>query len=728
VRGVEAVAKSPRAGRRRAGVLLAACGLWLAWLAWLGWFAPVPAAAAPQPPRARRNLVLLTLDTTRADHLGAWGHPFARTPNLDALAARGVRFAQCDTAAPVTLPSHATILTGLFPPRHGVRDNLTFTLRPEVPTVAARLAKAGYDTTAVVSAVVLARQYGLDRGFRLYDDDLGTGYAAGTVVAERPAERTTAAALAALATLKAPYFLWVHYYDPHEEYHPPTGFADAARGPHRLYDGEIAYMDQQIGLLLAKLPPDTDVIVVGDHGEMLGEHGESTHGLLLYQGARRVPLILAGPDIPRGPARQCLARTADVAPTLLALAGLAADGHDRLGGLGGLDGASLWPLPAREDPAACGRTSYSETFLPFFAYKWYPLRALASERFLFLQAPTPGLYDLRSPAGEGRDLALGQPAAAARWGERLRAEVARMGEKIDGVFRANADVSEEDRARLAALGYVGGGKGGTVDRTLPDPRRMTAISDALHKAAVDVQAGKCTAALPQLLDIVRRDAHNFPALNLAGLCLKLAGRIPEAIGAFRRAAAENDLSATPVANLAGCYLAEGKTADAEREYRHALILDPTQAESAANLARLLRESGRRPEAVQLLERARDAGAHAPQVLLELGLAQAEAGNLEPALASFREAARRDPANPIPLDNAALAAYKLGRIRESAALYEQLLRLAPNRGDAWKTLGALYLYELGEKQEADRCFRRALLLETDPAEREKLEAALQEVNS
>ncbi|HEX6862477.1 MAG TPA: sulfatase, partial [Thermoanaerobaculia bacterium] len=242
-------------------------------------------AAAPLAGAPARNLVLITLDTTRADHLGAWGWPHARTPNLDALAARGTRFARCDTAAPITLPSHATILSGLYPPRHGVRDNGTFVLSPKVETVAERLAARGYDTAAVVSAVVLARRHGLDQGFRLYDDDLEAGYAAGTEVAERTAEATTAAALAAAEKLRAPFFLWVHYFDPHDEYRPPSRFADGAKGPHRLYDGEIAYMDEQIGKLLAGLPRDVAVAVVGDHGEMLGEHGEEHHGLLLHHGA-----------------------------------------------------------------------------------------------------------------------------------------------------------------------------------------------------------------------------------------------------------------------------------------------------------------------------------------------------------------------------------------------------------------------------------------------------------
>jgi arylsulfatase A-like enzyme/Flp pilus assembly protein TadD len=667
------------------------------------------------PRAAHPNLVLLTLDTTRADHLGAWGWRYAHTPNLDALAARGTRFARCDTAAPVTLVSHSTLLTGLYPPRHGVRDNGTFVLPEKVETVAERLAAGGYDTAAVVSAVVLARRQGLDQGFRIYDDDLGAGYAAGTLVSERPAERTTAAAVAALGSLKPPFFLWVHYFDPHEEYRPPTRFADAASGPNRLYDGEIAYMDEQIGELLKKLPPGTEVVAVGDHGEMLGEHGELTHGLLLYQGVRRVPLIVAGPGVPAGKVESCLVRTADVAPTLLTLAGLPSPA--------GLDGASLLPLPGK---GSCAHLSYTESFLPFFAYRWYPLRALSDDRLFYLQGPKASLYDLNSKGGEAVDLAPGQAGAVRRWEGTLKSFLKAQGETLEATVRPENVLSDEQRRQLQSLGYSGGGSGGKVTGTLPDPRQMTDVAQSLHNAAGEVQQGHCQAALPALQKIVERDPNNFPALDLAGLCLKEAGRIESALNLFQRAAKVNELSPVPVANAAGAFLALGKKQEAEREYRHALALDPTLPEAAANLAKLLRERSDRAGATAILDTALKGGTHSPEVFLERGLARAESGNLAGALADFREAAHRNPANPVPLENAARAAYQLHKVRESALLYEELLRLAPGRIDLWKTLGAIYYYELSDKPAALRAFRQALLLERDPGERGKLEALVREL--
>jgi choline-sulfatase len=674
--------------------------------------------ASPAPAKRAPNLVLITMDTTRADHLGAWGYRDAHTPNLDALAARGTRFARCDTAAPITLPSHASILTGLFPPRHGVRDNGTFVLSPKVETLAERLAARGYDTAAVVSAVVLARRQGLDQGFRVYDDDLGAGYAQGTVVSERTAENTTAAALHAMAGLKPPFFLWVHYYDPHEEYRPPTRFADAARGPHRLYDGEISYMDEQIGALLKKLPPGTDVLAVGDHGEMLGEHGETTHGLLLYRAARRVPLLLAGPDVPAGKVSDCLVRTVDVAPTLLALAGVPVGKAAT-----GLDGRGLLPLPAGD---GCSRQTYSETFLPFFAYKWYPLRSLSDDHFLYMKAPKSSLYDLTADPGETRDLAAAQTRSAQSWDGRLTALLRAMGETLNTPVRPENVLSEEQRRQLASLGYLGGAASGPVSGSLPDPRAMAGLAQDLHRTTQTVQEGHCDQALPELQAIVKKDPHNFPALSLAGFCLRQTGRTESALALFQRAQKENDLNAVPIADAAGCLLDLGRKPEAEREYRRALALDPAQAAAASNLARLLREKGDRKGAVEVLDTALRAGAHEPEIFLERGVARAQGGNLESALGDFREAARRAPANPVPLENAARTAYDLKRFRDASQIYEQLLRLAPDRPDLWKTEGAIYLYDLEDRPAALRCFRRALLLEGDPGEHAKLEALVKEL--
>ncbi|MEO8274856.1 MAG: sulfatase-like hydrolase/transferase [Thermoanaerobaculia bacterium] len=682
----------------------------------------VTVSTPPPPP----NVVLVTLDTTRADHLGVAGWPFASTPNLDALARRGVRFERCDSAAPITLPSHATILTGLLPPRHGVRDNGTFVLAAEVETLAETFLANGYDTAAVVSAIVLARRHGLDQGFRVYDDDLAGNDATNSGTAaddlanraeERRAGATTAAALRRIAGLREPYFLWVHYYDPHEEYRPPPAFAAAARGPNRLYDGEISYMDSEIGRLLEALPPSTVVAAVGDHGEMLGEHGELTHGLLPFAGARRVPLLLAGPGVPAGRVSPCLVRTADVAPTLLALAGL----PERAG----IDGSSLLADLSRDESGRCNRVSYTESFLPFYAYKWYPLRTLSDGRALFLQAPEPGLFRLDSDPGEMHDLANAEPALVKLWRSRLERKLSAAGEKLAAARSPQATLDEEQRRELASLGYLSGAgsSAATIANDLPDPRSRVEIAQALHTAAARIQRGECVAVGRDLERITREDPHNFPALTLSAQCLRDAGRDADALTLYQSAALENPASAVPVANVAGCLYRLGRRNEAEREFRHALALDPTQGDSAAGLARLLRESSRGAEARDLLTRTIAAGGSGSAPYLERGTLAASEGRLEEALRDFNAATKLAPGDPLPLENAARAAFELGRLRDAAAGYEAVALLAPDRVEIWKTLVALYV-ELGAVADIDRCARRALRLESDAGERVRLEELLE----
>jgi arylsulfatase A-like enzyme/Flp pilus assembly protein TadD len=661
--------------------------------------------AAVDPPASRPNVVLLTLDTTRADHLGCYGWTHARTPHLDALARRGLLFERCDTAAPITLPSHATILTGLFPTRHGVRDNGTFVLPAKIETAASRLRAAGYDTAAVVSAVVLARRYGLDRGFRIYDDDLGAS-AGGGEPNERTADATTEAALAALAKLHAPFFLWVHYFDPHEEYRPPERIARTMAGPHRLYDGEIAFVDEQIGALLAALPPQTDVVAVGDHGEMLGERGEPTHGLLLYAGARRVPLILAGPDVPAGRRAPCLVRTADVAPTLLSFARAAAPD--------GLDGTPLLPLPATS-AGDCRRVSYTESFLPYFAYHWYPPRALSDGRELFLKSPEESVYAIDADPSETR--AAADPASARAWEGRLESLVAAAGERLEGDVSGESPASVEDARKLLSLGYLQGA-GGAVDPKLPDARQRTDLARVIHEATRQMQEERFTDALPALKSILRRDPRNFTALTLAARCLQETGQCAEAVPLFQRASRENPRSEVPIVDAAGCLLTLGREDEAAAEFRHALALDPAQAESATNLARLLSQAGDRDGALRVLDGAIAAGSRSSAVFLERGTLLAQGGRLTDAYASFREAFHLNPGDPLALENAARVSYQLGRDADAVRLYEELAKLAPS-SETWRTLGAIYLSRLGDRVNSLRCFRAALPLELDPAVREEI---------
>jgi arylsulfatase A-like enzyme/tetratricopeptide (TPR) repeat protein len=670
----------------------------------------------PAAPSSHAPIILITLDTTRADHLGAWGWRHARTPHLDGLAARGVRFARCDTAVPITLPSHATILTGRYPPRHGVRDNAIFSLPAHEESVAEALQTAGWQTAAVVSATVLARHYGLSQGFDHYDDRL-IGDRRGEAV-ERRANATTDAALELLGDLHAPYFLWVHYYDPHEPYEPPSPWRQGGTGPHAAYDAEIAFMDAQIGRLLRALPDNARVVVVGDHGEMLGDGGEASHGLLLGPGARRVPLIVAGGDLTRGKTVDCLVRTADVAPTIRALAGL--------GPRGDVDGVSLLPL-ARGGACDESSLSYAESFLPFFSYRWYPLRALSDGRELYLHGRRPALYNLVADPQEVRDLATSRPRVTDTWARRLERTLATMGATLETSPGNAQPLSDEERARLASLGYVSGASsGGTVDGDLPDPRDMVDVARIVQEAHDLVNAGRCDEALPKLTAVLRRDPNNVPAYNQSGLCLQTSGRLRSALNAFRRAAQVNPQSAVPVRNAGNVLIQLGDTKAAEETFARALVLDPRSPGVAANLSNLRRSRGDTVGALAALDAAEAAGSNHPGIAMERGIIAASQDDLEAALEAFETAVERAPQDPLALENAARAAALTQKATRAAALYRRLLVIEPNRTDAWFALATVLFQQLGDKEAARKALLRAIALEPDPASRGRLKSYLRQL--
>src|SRR6185295_9907135 len=356
----------------------------------------------PSRPPAQPNVLLVTIDTLRADHVGCYGHPGSVTPVLDGLAARGVRFATAVAHVPLTGPSHASILTGRTPLGHGLRDNGGFALPAQARSLAEDFRKAGYRTAAFVSGFPLDRRFGFDRGFETYDDHLPKGNdRRRTPYVERFADATTDAVLRWLATASpqnaaqpAPWFLWVHYYDPHAPYEPPvTDLADRYR--RSPYDGEIAFVDRQLGRLLQTLDARgetsrTIVLVTADHGESLGEHGEGTHGIFLYDATLRVPWIMAGPQIVAGRVSRTIARSIDVLPTLLDYAGLPQRSD--------VDGRSL--RHAADGEEMSDAPAYAESLYSELELGWAPLHAWRTAGFKFIKAPHPELYDLQSDPSE----------------------------------------------------------------------------------------------------------------------------------------------------------------------------------------------------------------------------------------------------------------------------------------------------------------------------------------
>jgi arylsulfatase A-like enzyme/Flp pilus assembly protein TadD len=545
----------------------------------------------------------VSIDTLRADHVGAYGASTGATPNLDALATEGVLFENALTPVPVTLPAHASMLTGMLPHRHGVRDNGLYRLPADLPTLAALLAGAGYDTAAIVAAAVLDRQYGLDHGFRRYDDHVGSP--GGLAIPERPAAAVTDAALAAAAGLRPPFFLFVHYYDPHAAYNPPPPWAE--RFADRPYDGEVAYADAEVGRLRRGLvarglgTSDTIFAVTSDHGEGLGEHGEATHGPFLYQTTLHVPLVVAAPG--RWPASRRvkgLVSIVDLVPTLLTLAGRPVPP-----GLGGRDIG-----PSARGEAATERRLPLESEFALNSYGWAPLVGLTDGAFKWIGAPEEELYDLADDPRELSNLAVRRPEDMRRLAGLWKEAVSQDRRSLPA---AGSETEDAERlARLQSLGYVAGSRAGADDRKgLPDPKKVIGSLELINEARQLIGERRYDAAIERLERARRDSPRNVSALVLTGVAQLQAGRPQAALAPLRRAAGIAPANADVPFNIGLSYLALGDAERAEQAFRRALALSPRYHDAAVNLVSLLLQTDRVAEAEVAFASARQVGLASP---------------------------------------------------------------------------------------------------------------------
>jgi choline-sulfatase len=669
------------------------------------------ACSTPPAKPPRPNVLLITIDTFRADRVG-----IGLTPAIDRLAASGLRFTAAYSAVPLTLPSHTTILTGLLPPAHGVRENGIDTLDARHQTVATLLKGAGYDTAAFVGAFVLDHRFGLAQGFDTYDDKIPRDPdATERLEAERPASAVVDRALAwldarqstirqsAIRNPQPAFFLWVHLYDPHAPYTPPKEFLPAGRAP---YDGEIAYADAQLARVLDALSAQgamdhTMVVIAGDHGEGLGDHGEATHGMLLYESTLRVPLVIADRSRSFRPATtDAPVSLAEIAPTILGAAGVTAPAEMRGRDLTRTLGSAF--------------DVYSETEYPLAA-GWSPLQALTDGRWKAIRAgAATEVYDLQRDPREEHDVSASQGAVAtaiATRVEAIHASAATAGART---------ISPETQERLRSLGYVASSASAAPGSNAPNPsariatwnefedalsalaaRRADALAtlrrlasanrdapviqttyaralkdggqteaglavyreaskrwptDAvlLHDLAVAARqaAAAATGASAKALhdEAIRADQaaltlepNSAPALNGAGLLAIDEGKADQAVKAFERAAALDSNNASYWSNLGNARRAAGDAAGAEKAYRQALEIDGRTADAANGLGVMLVERGRPADAVPWFERAIAAAPDLVEARLNLGIALQGSGNSARAADEFSRvlAARGD---------------------------------------------------------------------------------------
>lgn len=600
------------AALRRSVTLLA--GLWLAGCA--------RDSGPPLPvPAAEPDLLMITLDTFRADRAGCYGNPDGWTPYLDRVLRTAWQARNAYTPAPLTAIAHATLLTGLLPYHHGVRDNGWFPLDPGIPTLASHLAAAGFSTAAFVAAFPLTTRFGFAHGFQHFDEDLGGAGEGGLEYAERPAHEVVDRALRYIAGMRAGTrcFIWTHFFDPHFPYHPPAPFGRLPLATD--YEREIRAMDSQIGRLLRGVEGTgrrTVTLVVSDHGEGLRDHGEVTHGILVHEEMMRGFLGIRVPAAPGRDGRWSgvwdpVVPYADILPTTLDALGVAA--------LDGIDGRSV---------LAGGTTggAYGETYYPALHYRWSPLLSWRDDAWAYLDGPVPELYDRRGDPGESRDVSREHPDIV----EDRRARLAAVARVPD---EPQSSLDDAAREKLEALGYVGRAQSLEFDPAKNPKDFLGAMQDLFH-----------------------------------GMSLAADGRVREALAPLQRAYRADPGNGSVCFQLADCLRRTGSVETAMDYYRKAIDADPRIDQAWAHLALLRFERGRREEAFHLLDEGRRHNPESFALWMTTGDLHAETGAADDARKDYETVATLYPAHREPWDALARLAAARGDREEARRLAER----------------------------------------------------------
>ena len=653
-------------------------------------------------PRAPANVLLVSIDTVRADRLGAYGYRGAHTPRLDALARSGLRFERATTVVPLTLPAHSSLLTGTFPAWHGVRDNGGFYLGDDQVTLAEVLRDRGFRTGGFVGAFVLDRRWGIARGFERYFDDFDLSKfegGGGMDSVQRRGDEVVARAVEWLAEdEKRPFFAWVHLYDPHTPYDAPEAFASRfPKTPSGAYDAEIAWTDSLVGRLIDSLGQRrlerTVVVVVGDHGEALGEHREQTHGFFVYDETIQIPLFLAGPGIASGVVHEQV-RIVDVLPTVLELLGLESPPQ--------VQGVSLLLRGGERQ----GLPALAESWYPRYHYGWSELASLRDGRYKLIRAPRRELYDLESDPEESRNLAEEDPQRADAMEAALRELTARVAR--DEANRGPQVLDSETAERLQALGYVASGVSPRhlEERPRGDPKDKIDLYNLLKKAGTAASEDRLDEAIVMAHEALERDPEIVEGHMLLGNFERKAGRLAAAVAAYRAALGIDPEHQGALYNLATTYKTLGRFEDARLGFERAHVLDPRNGRVVWQLADLHMQRHRLPDAESLLKDAIEQGVDVPRFRLKLGECYIEMKRWAEAETTLREAVRLQPELKTAHYNLALVYEGRGELAEAAAEYEAELAQNPQAFRASFNLAKL-LQQQGRLPEALARFRQAV---------------------
>ncbi len=601
------------------------------------------ASTAFAAPIAAPNVVVITIDTLRADHLGCYGYKQIRTPNIDALAADGARFERAYTAVPVTLPSHTVMFTGTYPMLSGMHDFAANKLSPTQPTLASVLKEHGYATAAVIGSAVLDSRFGLNRGFDFYYDhfDFNRLQESNLEEMERPGNLVADVTLDWLGkNYSKKFFVWMHLYDPHYPYRPPAPYA--AEYKDRPYDGEIAFADAQVGRLIRFLKSkglyaNTLIILSGDHGESLGEHGEKTHGFFIYNATLHVPFLIHLPGAASPRVVPDLVSLADMMPTVLQTLKVNIPSQ--------VQGRNLLPLIRTKEHDEA-RSLYAETFLPRLHFNWSELRGVETTNYHFIDAPKPELYDLAKDPGETQNLFAEKKAV----GEEMRARLAALIRQ----YSAGQELAEKtglDPAlmeRLKSLGYAGFSGGGSptiTNRALPDPKDRIQVYELISDAIAESQHGDYPSSTEKLNLALKTEPDSVPVRYLLGLNYYRMHEFSNAVAQLERVLQLSPEYALAAFQLGLAYARAGDFERAIPALKRALELDATNFSAAYNLGIVYEQKQMVPEAMAAFRHALSIAPDYPLAHRGLGEALLYQGQVDDALTELRRAVELSPLDP-----------------------------------------------------------------------------------
>jgi choline-sulfatase len=648
---------------------------------------------APPLPPLPDHVLIITVDTLRADRLGIYGGRGVDTPNMDRLAHEGAMAPEANVQAPLTRPSHVSLFTGLYPAQHGIRDNISPALAADVPTMAEAFKAAGFRTAGFVSSIVLSRQSGLGRGFDDFSDrfDLGADAADEGRFLDILEKRGDVAVADAIAWLDGHTahrtFAWVHLYDPHAPYEPPEPYA--SRYADRPYDGEVAWSDELVGRLDAALTrlgirDRTLVVLTSDHGEALGEHGEAVHGFFLYEATLRVPLIIRGPGVRPGTRISVTVRSVDLFPTVLELAGLHAPKTTRA-----VAGRSLAAAVRVGAATLSDEPSFAESLTPKLHYGWSDLRSLRDGRWKFIRAPRPELYDLARDPGEMHNLVDAESARARALGAVLDRHLA---DDMPARKTTSMDVPPDLIEKLGALGYVSGGgaTGGEAGGADPkdkieDYRTLNAL---LHEGLLSLRDRHYGQSAARFRELQARGIDSFESHYYYGEALLGLGRWREAAAEFERAIPRLPGFAASYLTLADCRVATHDRNGAIDAVQRGVRAVPSDPRLYRRLGDLYRDRGDLELALSAFREAIARDASEASQWNSIGMILGANGKLAEAERAFREAVQRDPREARYTYNLGLTLQREHRADDAVPYFQKTLELDPRFASAKERLAEI----------------------------------------